>query len=86
MIAEKVYRIPLGDLNTIRVTCERCHRTTEGDIDHMRSALKTGQCPHCGHEIIKTEHGKDNSLQELMHWIKEIQTETNVSVTFSVKE
>jgi hypothetical protein len=46
MVAERICRIPLEDLKTIRITCKKCGRTAETTIEDAADML-VGSCNLC---------------------------------------
>ncbi len=83
MVTEKRYNVPIADLVTLRVTCNKCNRSSEVAINNPPPALTKGGCSFCQQMVIPTEPGRDNALTDFLHALYRLQKlEDAVSIGF----
>ena len=67
MVTETVTRIPLQDLQTMRVKCNnpKCGKLVEASLATMTKAFPQGRCAFC-HEILFDEMSGGDPFQKLV--------------------
>ena len=83
MVAEHVLRIPLADLQTIRIRCGKCGTITEGPCNSVNNrAIVTNQCGACSQRFPDSKN-----LFELVSQIEQLcQLDKSLSVEFVVRD
>lgn len=86
VMAEAILRIPLTELQTIRLVCKRDNCGGVAEIPTMRLDAIVGQvrCPSCGQTFNAKQVGSMNALKGLGLVIKSLATEEGFAVEFVV--
>jgi hypothetical protein len=64
MVVERISRIPLADLTTIRITCKKCNRTAETTVDDA-AMIPAGRCALCNERFFDTRGGGNDPFEAL---------------------
>ncbi len=67
IVAEKVLRIPLEELETVRIACrnENCGGTVEIPVVRLDALVAAVLCPSCGHPFAVKQIGQLGGLRAL---------------------
>ena len=50
-MGEHVFRVLLGDIELVRVTCQKCHATVEVKLDELAATFKCSKCLACAEPL-----------------------------------
>jgi len=72
-MGERIFRVFLNELTTIRVTCKDCSRTVECAIADVASQFKNGNCPFCNAGVVLGHGNGSGDLGDLVLAIRHLQ-------------
>jgi hypothetical protein len=83
MSITKVLRIPIADLNVLRVTCRSCGSSTEIPLDQVARRFHAGTCLSCHTDILGGEP-RSKYLTQLPDVLERIVADKQAEVEFVV--
>ena len=85
MVAESILRIPLEDLKTIRIKCNKCGTISEGPCSSAHNRVVTNnQCGACGHRF--AQPGVSGQLFEFVSQIEQLLQVNSFSIEFVIPD
>ena len=82
-MSEKMLRVQLSELATVRVVCKKCNRgVIEVPLARLGMALDHGACRLCNHEFFPDT--KPNRLGDLQLAIEELNQLRDLGVEFEI--
>ena len=65
-MGETILKIKLDELNTVRVTCQKCQTVVEVTTDSLTARFHDAKCKHCGNQFFPPNI-EDHAFIELEH-------------------
>lgn len=63
-MAERIIKIPIGELTTVRIRCLRCDTIAEIATDQLGEKFRRGVCLFCGN-LLQTANTPENGFELL---------------------
>jgi hypothetical protein len=85
-MSEKLLKILIGELTTVRVSCTHCHTVVEVTVDALGDTFKDGHCLKCERPLFVSTQ-RPTPLSQLCDALRALQQQPvkTVNVEFSLK-
>ncbi len=87
-MSEKMLRIDLTELKTVRVRCKQCnHGVIEVPIDRLDKVLNYGECKFCNTRLLPKRPGgsQGDALNDLRLAVAELErVKSDISIEFEI--
>jgi phage FluMu protein Com len=83
IVSERILKIGVGELKTIRIKCKGCKAISEIQIDNLTSHFPECKCAHCPAVLIQGSVGT-KAFESLQAALKELRESSRMEVEFVV--